>query len=271
MESADGEESGLGFPYWIPLRRRFAANDPFFTAGNLERELLAKQVAIDLTEDERHQIQRLEDVGRHVHCPIVSCDARLKSLEDFEDHYHTRHMSACAICSRVYPTSRLLSMHVSEVHDSFFQAKVARGFPMYECLVEGCGVKLKSDKIRKQHLVDKHKFPASFEFFKKAKPSQQRRQKYAHKKIERTDMDGKVFIFQQKKKQPQRNSHGEGDADGDRMEVEEINALSSAVAKLSTSDTAPSNISFGHRHARAFAFLPRSLRQNAKHQSDVMK
>ncbi|KAK8941121.1 hypothetical protein KSP39_PZI009880 [Platanthera zijinensis] len=144
-------------------------------------------------------------------------------------------------------------------------------FLQYECLVDGCGVKLKSDKIRKQHLVDKHKFPASFEFFKKAKPSQQRRQKYAHKKIERTDMDGKVFIFQQKKKQPQRNSHGEGDADGDRMEVEEINALSSAVAKLSTSDTAPSNISFGHRHARAFAFLPRSLRQNAKHQSDVMK
>ncbi|KAK8968891.1 hypothetical protein KSP40_PGU022730 [Platanthera guangdongensis] len=100
MESPDGEESGLGFPYWIAVRRRFVANDPFFTAGNLERELLAKQVgihrvfsrdlplrkfslraakavssnlprqlasqvvAIDLTEDERHQIQRLEDVGR---------------------------------------------------------------------------------------------------------------------------------------------------------------------------------------------------------------
>jgi hypothetical protein len=30
----------------------------------------------------------------------------------------------------VYPTSRLLSIHISEAHDSFFQAKVARGFLM---------------------------------------------------------------------------------------------------------------------------------------------
>lgn len=65
-----------------------------------------------------------------VFCPIVACGARLRSLEDFEDHYNTRHTAACSVCSRVYPTSRLLSMHVSEAHDSFFQAKVARGFAM---------------------------------------------------------------------------------------------------------------------------------------------
>lgn len=65
-----------------------------------------------------------------VFCPIVSCGARLKSLEEFEDHYNARHTAACSVCSRVYPTSRLLSIHVSESHDSFFQAKVARGFAM---------------------------------------------------------------------------------------------------------------------------------------------
>lgn len=63
-------------------------------------------------------------------CPIVGCRACLKSLEDFEDHYKARHMSSCSVCSRVYPTSRLLSIHVSEAHDSFFKAKVARGFAM---------------------------------------------------------------------------------------------------------------------------------------------
>lgn len=51
-------------------------------------------------------------------------------MEDFENHYNARHTASCSVCSRVYPTSRLLSIHVSEVHDSFFQAKVARGYDM---------------------------------------------------------------------------------------------------------------------------------------------
>lgn len=63
-------------------------------------------------------------------CPIVGCRARLKSLDAFEEHYTARHTASCSVCSRVYPTARLLSMHVSEAHDSFFQTKVARGFPM---------------------------------------------------------------------------------------------------------------------------------------------
>lgn len=67
---------------------------------------------------------------RGICCPIVGCSARLTSLQDFEDHYHARHTASCSVCSRVFPTSRLLSIHVSEAHDSFFQAKVARGYPM---------------------------------------------------------------------------------------------------------------------------------------------
>lgn len=51
-------------------------------------------------------------------------------MEDFENHYNARHTASCSVCSRVYPTSRLLSIHVSEVHDSFFKAKVARGYDM---------------------------------------------------------------------------------------------------------------------------------------------
>lgn len=65
-----------------------------------------------------------------VFCPIAGCGAHLDCLEEFEDHYVTRHTASCSVCSRVYPTSRLLSIHVSEAHDSYFQVKVARGFPM---------------------------------------------------------------------------------------------------------------------------------------------
>lgn len=67
---------------------------------------------------------------REVFCPIVGCGARLASMDDFENHYNARHTASCSVCSRVYPTSRLLSIHVSEAHDSFFQAKVARGYDM---------------------------------------------------------------------------------------------------------------------------------------------
>lgn len=68
--------------------------------------------------------------NRGVFCPIVGCGSHLKSLENFEDHYTARHTASCSVCPRVYPTQRLLSIHVSEAHDSFFQAKVARGFAM---------------------------------------------------------------------------------------------------------------------------------------------
>lgn len=77
-----------------------------------------------------HFLNVLKNSCSTVFCPIAGCGAHLDCLEEFEDHYVTRHTASCSVCSRVYPTSRLLSIHVSETHDSYFQAKVARGFPM---------------------------------------------------------------------------------------------------------------------------------------------
>ncbi|CAK7328321.1 unnamed protein product [Dovyalis caffra] len=234
----------LGFPYWKPIRRRFGPESPFFSSGNIERELLAKQVALDLTEDEKHRLQNLVDEDdREVSCPIVGCGAHLISLEDFEDHYNARHTASCSVCSRVYPTSLLLSIHVSEAHDSFFQAKVARGYAMYECLVEGCGLKFKNYKGRQQHLVDKHKFPSSFEFFKKAHLSKKARQK------------------QQRKQAIHRSEETSNKMD---IEGETIDGLVSAVSKLSTSDSSPSSISFGRRNTRGVTFVPRAVQQEKK-------
>lgn len=241
----DVEESGtcLKFPLWKPVRRRFGTDAPFFEAGYIERELLSKQVALDLTDEEKKQIRCIDDWGSsEVLCPIAGCGACLKSVEDFEDHYNARHMASCSVCSRVYPTSRLLSIHVSEVHDSFFQAKVARGFPMYECLVQGCDVKLKSYKSRQQHLFDKHKFPSSFEFFKKTKPSKKQRQKAHHKQALHQKDDSSTAM---------------------QVEEENIDNLVSAVSRLSTSDS-PSSISFGRRHTRGLAFVPRAIQKERR-------
>ncbi|KAK8607325.1 hypothetical protein V6N13_053066 [Hibiscus sabdariffa] len=33
------------FPYWTSIRRRFDPDSSFFSSGNLERELLAKQLS----------------------------------------------------------------------------------------------------------------------------------------------------------------------------------------------------------------------------------
>ncbi|KAH0727587.1 hypothetical protein KY290_014100 [Solanum tuberosum] len=65
-------QTQLGFPFWSPTRRRFGPDDPFFAYGNIQRELLAKQVALDLTEEENQLVQntitdeeiRIQD---HVH------------------------------------------------------------------------------------------------------------------------------------------------------------------------------------------------------------
>lgn len=48
----------------------------------------------------------------------------------------SRHTATCSVCSRVFPTTRLLNFHVSETHDSFFQAKVARNYPMVLILLD---------------------------------------------------------------------------------------------------------------------------------------
>jgi hypothetical protein len=49
MEEEKEKEEGnnapeIGFAKWVAVRRKFAIDSPFFSAGNVERELLAKQV-----------------------------------------------------------------------------------------------------------------------------------------------------------------------------------------------------------------------------------
>jgi hypothetical protein len=49
MEEEKEKEEGnnapkMGFAKWVAVRRKFAIDSPFFSAGNVERELLAKQV-----------------------------------------------------------------------------------------------------------------------------------------------------------------------------------------------------------------------------------
>lgn len=44
MEVEKQQNLDSAFPFWKPIPRRFRPDSPFFAPGNLERELLAKQV-----------------------------------------------------------------------------------------------------------------------------------------------------------------------------------------------------------------------------------
>lgn len=111
----------------------------------------------------------------------------------------------------------------------------------YECLVEGCGMKLKSYKSRQQHLVDRHKFPTSFEFFKRAPLSKKQREKIKRKQgCQKTEKEAKKSD----------------------MEVDnKVDDLVAGISKLSTADSCPSTVSFGRRHGRGLAFVPRAVQQ----------
>lgn len=111
--------------------------------------------------------------------------------------------------------------------------------------MEGCGAKLKSYKSRQQHLVDKHKFPAAFEFFKSAHPSKKRRQKIHQKQVLESKAEASKSM---------------------QIEDNTMNDLVSAVSRLSTS-ISPSTISFGRRHARGLAFVSRAVQRDKKQNS----
>ncbi|KAH9536294.1 hypothetical protein CY35_17G100000 [Sphagnum magellanicum] len=220
-----------------------------------------------------------------VHCPIVGCGTKLRGLGDLEAHYVSRHTATCSVCAQMFPTTRLLNLHVSETHDSFFQAKVARNYPMYECLVEGCAGRFHTDMARLQHLVDKHRFPRSFHFHIKKHASQRHRQRYRthrtplpdngrHQSKQPSMMSEKSAdkkpttgptpslskgISEVQEAGTAEDGRGIMDCGSDlemRMDVDE---LTTAVSRLSTTakeaDNTPSLVSFGHRRGHRMPFL----------------
>jgi hypothetical protein len=64
----------------------------------------------------------------------------------------------CHICHSGFPNLHLLDLHMSEVHDAFFDAQVQRGLPVYQCLVEYCGKSFCTIEERRQHLIRDHLF-----------------------------------------------------------------------------------------------------------------
>uniref|UniRef100_A0A8C5H310 Zinc finger protein 511 n=1 Tax=Gouania willdenowi TaxID=441366 RepID=A0A8C5H310_GOUWI len=96
-------------------------------------------------------------------CHISGCSGTFSTLEDYEHHYNTLHRHVCCSCRRSLPSARLLDIHIQEWHDPLFTI-LAQRQDMYQCLVEGCGLKFSTSKHRKEHLIRIHKYPPDFRF-----------------------------------------------------------------------------------------------------------
>ncbi|CAM9463571.1 unnamed protein product, partial [Phaeothamnion confervicola] len=142
-----------------PFRRRLSPDDDLFAAGDVSR---ASNCKLSVFVEEREGETTADLVGRKFICGINGCDFLIDSTQQYEAHYCTCHQFGCATCGHMLPTARLLDMHLSEVHDSFFCAMAERR-PMYRCLVEGCDGVFKDPAGRRTHLIAKHGYSRSFD------------------------------------------------------------------------------------------------------------
>ncbi|KAI8620128.1 hypothetical protein BC830DRAFT_1059629, partial [Chytriomyces sp. MP71] len=95
----------------------------------------------------------------------VACAALapFTSRAAYKLHCRTAHSNQCTTCKRILPTRKLLDLHIAEIHDAYFRV-LAEKDNAYECFVDGCQRKCSGPFKRKLHLMDKHQFPASFNF-----------------------------------------------------------------------------------------------------------
>jgi hypothetical protein len=87
------------------------------------------------------------------------------SYEDYEVHYLQTHVNRCSECGKNFPTDRFLNLHIEENHDPLVAAKRDKGEKTYSCFVEDCDRKCSTPQKRRMHLIDKHMFPKTYNFY----------------------------------------------------------------------------------------------------------
>ncbi|XP_072533101.1 zinc finger protein 511 isoform X2 [Salminus brasiliensis] len=166
-ERAEGTDSPFRFtPHSLHLHK----DDELFEDGDVHRHLYLQDLVTTLTD---------EPQAPHVsefRCHITGCKQLFDTLEGYEHHYNSLHRHVCSNCKRSFPSNRLLDIHILEWHDSLFQV-MAEKQCMYQCLVEGCGLKFQTSKERKDHLITAHSYPSDFRFdrSKKMKRTKEKR------------------------------------------------------------------------------------------------
>ncbi|PYH74095.1 uncharacterized protein BO88DRAFT_483206 [Aspergillus vadensis CBS 113365] len=87
------------------------------------------------------------------------------SYEDYEVHYRQAHVNRCSQCGKNFPTERFLNLHIEENHDALVATRRERGEKTYACFVEGCERVCSTPQKRRMHLIDKHEFLKTYNFY----------------------------------------------------------------------------------------------------------
>ena len=88
-----------------------------------------------LTQDDEEEL--LHTDYEEFCCQVPGCKATFNQLIDSEFHYASKHTFACSVCRKSLPSFHLLSLHIAENHDSFFNV-LSNKKPSFECLLETC-------------------------------------------------------------------------------------------------------------------------------------
>ncbi|XP_051771914.1 zinc finger protein 511 [Ctenopharyngodon idella] len=224
-----------------PQRVRIAVEDEFFEDGDIHRHMYLQNVATAIEYDEQ------PPTISEFRCHIAGCKQFFDTLEGYEHHYNSLHRNVCSNCKRSFPSNRLLDIHILEWHDSLFQV-MAEKQCMYECLVDGCGLKFKTSKERKDHLIRTHSYPADFRFDKSKKSGRIREKKTLQHKDAHMEVSETATIQQESSESMDFSLT----PDSKSLKTAETKPMHADNLKPQYSYKVPSSICFGQGSVRGF-------------------
>ncbi|XP_061396513.1 protein lethal(2)k10201 [Musca vetustissima] len=139
-----------------------------FTSTNTAIILPYKKLGAINSADIDKQLEKEPDKGQNnsseIFCNVLNCKMVFDNVASYTLHYNSMHRFICQECKKSLPTEHLLDLHISEIHDSYFKARLDRGERLFKCYVEECKEMFSNAIERKKHCIEAHKFPANFRF-----------------------------------------------------------------------------------------------------------
>uniref|UniRef100_A0A8C4ZYT0 Zinc finger protein 511 n=1 Tax=Gadus morhua TaxID=8049 RepID=A0A8C4ZYT0_GADMO len=147
-----GGFGGKDTPFrFTPQRIHLGKDHELFEDGDIHRHMYLQNLSSSETDEQPN----VSEFG----CHISGCCQRFRSVEEYEHHYNSLHRHVCSACRRSFPSARLLDVHIEEWHDAMFDI-------LSQTLKSCCGLKFRTSKRRKDHLIQIHKYPPDFRFDK---------------------------------------------------------------------------------------------------------